>query len=113
MIMKCASVSSLVWRRPSWKHGSGSPWSAFSSAYVTGMEKHDRRSPAIDIVLGKAIHATIAAPFLLGGSIRGVLTAVRLTGDEAFDPSGIRMLENCSEVLAALMVRDLRAKILD
>lgn len=83
------------------------------SAYVTGMEKHDRHSPAIDIALGKATHAMIAAPFLLGGSIRGVLTAVRLTGDEAFDPSGIKMLENCSEVLAALMVRDLRAKILD
>lgn len=83
------------------------------SAYVTSMEKHDRHSPAIDIALGKATRAMIAVPFMLEGTVRGVLTAVRLTGDEAFDPSGVKMLGNCSEVLATLMVGSLAEKILD
>ena len=79
---------------------------------VSGVATHSRHSPAIDIALGKTTHGMIAVPFVLAGTVRGVLTAVRLTRDDAFGEKETRIVGNHAEILADLMVRNLTRKIL-
>ncbi|MES2661047.1 MAG: GAF domain-containing protein [Verrucomicrobiota bacterium] len=79
---------------------------------VSGVATHRNHSPAIDIALGKTTHGMIAVPFVLGGVIRGVMTAVRLTGDEPFGENETRIVGRYAEILANLMVRNLTVKIL-
>jgi DNA-directed RNA polymerase specialized sigma24 family protein len=81
-------------------------------ACVSGVAAHQRHSPAIDIALGKATQAMIAVPFVLAGTVRGVLTAVRFKSVGQFEAAGIDVLARHSEILAELMIRNLTARIL-
>lgn len=81
-------------------------------ACVSGAAAHARHSPVIDLALGKTTHGMIAVPVVLAGSVRGVLTAVRCTRDEAFGPKEIHSLVRYSQILADLLVQKLTAKIL-
>ncbi|MCX6873096.1 MAG: GAF domain-containing protein [Verrucomicrobia bacterium] len=81
-------------------------------ACVSAAVGHVRHSPAIDIVLGKTTRAMIAVPFVLAGSVRGVLTAVRFTRDAAFGESETRSVKRCADILATLLVQNLTARIL-
>ena len=81
-------------------------------ACVSAASDHLRHSPAIDIALGKTTRAMIAVPFVLAGSARGVLTAVRFTRDEAFGECETRSLQRYGEILASLMLQNLTAKVL-
>ena len=81
-------------------------------AFITGVADHARHSPTIDIALGKTTRAMIAVPFVLAGTVRGVLTAVRLIGTEPFGDREIGIVGRHSEVLANLMLQNLTAKIL-
>jgi len=82
------------------------------SVCVSGVGDHRNHSPAIDIVLGKTTHGMIAVPFVLGGVVRGVVTAVRLTHDEPFGDTETRIIGRYAEILARLMEQNLAAKIL-
>lgn len=73
---------------------------------------HDRHSPAIDIALGKTTRAMIAVPFVLGGTVRGVLTAVRFTRDVAFVEHDTRIVQRYAEILANLLIQNLTSRIL-
>lgn len=79
---------------------------------VSGVATHRSHSPAIDIALGKTTHGMIAVPFTLAGTIRGVLTAVRLTRVEPFGEKETRIIGNHAEILAVLMLGNLTRKIL-
>lgn len=65
------------------------------------------------MVLGKTIHSMIAVPFLLGGAVRGVLTAVRFTEDEGFGDRKTTGIGCCAEILSKLIVRNLATAILE
>lgn len=80
---------------------------------VYGVDAHQRHSPSIDIALGKITHCMIAVPFILGGGVRGVLTAVRSKTKLAFDDEGKDVLDRYSKILADLMILGLTEKILD
>ena len=79
---------------------------------VSGVANHRSHSPAIDIALGKTTHSMIAVPFVLAGTVRGVLTAVRLTREEPFGEKETRIIANHAEILAVLMVQNLTRRIL-
>lgn len=79
---------------------------------VSGVVAHRNHSPAIDIVLGKTTHGMIVVPFVLGGTIRGVMTAVRLARDDPFGESETRIVGRYAEILASLMVQKLTDRIL-
>lgn len=79
---------------------------------VSGVATHRSHSPAIDIALGKTTHSMIAVPFVLADSVRGVLTAVRLTCEEPFGDRETRIIRNQAELLAALIMQNLTHKIL-
>lgn len=81
-------------------------------ACLTAATAHRSYSPAIDLALGKTTRAMIAVPFILVGSVRGVLTAVRFRNDESFSDRETRSLERFSEILASLMLQNLAARIL-
>ncbi len=79
---------------------------------VSGVPDHRSHSPAIDLALGKTTHGMIAVPFVLAGTVRGVLTAVRLTGNAPFGETETRIIARFAEILASLMVQNLTARIL-
>jgi hypothetical protein len=79
---------------------------------VSGVANHRDHSPAIDIALGKTTHAMIAVPFVLAGTVRGVLTAVRLTHGDPFGERETQLVGYHAEVMANLMVRNLTDQIL-
>jgi DNA-directed RNA polymerase specialized sigma24 family protein len=79
---------------------------------VSGVSTHRNHSPAIDIALGKTTHAMIAVPFMLSGTARGVLTAVRLTHGDPFGERETRLVGYQAEILAALIERNLSNQIL-
>jgi hypothetical protein len=81
-------------------------------AFLSGVAAHQRHSPAIDIVLGKVTQGMITVPFLLTRTIKGVLTAVRLTSDEPFDAREKESLARHSEILAEPVIHRLTEKIL-
>ena len=81
-------------------------------ACVSAASAHLRHSPAIDIALGKTTRAMIAVPFVLAGSVRGVLTAVRFTRDESFGERESRSVQHHAKILANLMLQNLTARIL-
>jgi DNA-directed RNA polymerase specialized sigma24 family protein len=81
-------------------------------ACVAGVEANQRHSPAIDIALGKTTHAMIAVPFVLAGTIRGVLTAVRFTSNKPFAKATILSIGRYADILANLMLQNLTTKIL-
>ena len=78
---------------------------------VNGMASHDRHSPVIDIALGKTTHCMIAVPFSPAGSIRGVLTAVRLRSSTGFESRDLEIIGRQSDLLARLFVSGLVEKI--
>lgn len=82
------------------------------AACVSSVPDHTRHSPGIDMALGKTTRSMIAVPFLLGGSARGVLTAVRFTEDEGFGDRETAVIGRCAEILAKLMVQNLASAIL-
>lgn len=82
-------------------------------ACVSGVAGHERHSPAIDMALGKTTRAMIAVPFVLAGTVRGVLTVVRLSGDTAFEPEQSDIVVRYSEILSGLMTRGLTERILE
>jgi DNA-directed RNA polymerase specialized sigma24 family protein len=82
------------------------------TACVAGVPAHLSHSPAIDIALGKTTHSMIAVPVSLAGTIRGVLTVVRLTEGQSLGERETRMFQSYAEILASLMVQNLTTKIL-
>ena len=78
---------------------------------VNSVERHSSHSPAIDIAMGKTTHSMIAVPFNLFGSARGVLTAVRLSGDEDFGAKETGILERHANLLVELFVSNLSRHI--
>lgn len=77
-------------------------------------ESGDRRhSPVIDLALGKTTRSMIAVPFRLAGATRGVLTAVRLTGDAPFDDGETARLARHAAVMEELIERGLTRAILE
>ncbi|MGL4401880.1 MAG: GAF domain-containing protein [Luteolibacter sp.] len=83
------------------------------STCVSCVADHNRHSPRIDMVLGKTTHSMIAVPFLLGGSVRGVLTAVRFRENEGFGESETAVVGRCAEILSKLMVQNLAGAIME
>jgi DNA-directed RNA polymerase specialized sigma24 family protein/putative methionine-R-sulfoxide reductase with GAF domain len=83
------------------------------TACVSGVPDHNRHSPGIDMVLGKTTHSMIAVPFLLEGTIRGVLTAVRFSEDGGFGDRETAVIGRCAEILAKLMVQNLAGAIME
>ena len=81
-------------------------------ACVLSVADHRRHSPAIDLTLGKTTHSMVAVPFVLGGEVRGVVTAVRLVGENAFGERETAMLSRHAEILSGLLTQGLTAKIL-
>jgi len=81
-------------------------------ACVSTAAAHSRHSPAIDIALGKTTQSMIAVPFVLAGTVRGVLSAVRFTTDKPFGESDTRSIGHCAEILASLMLQNLTSRIL-
>jgi DNA-directed RNA polymerase specialized sigma24 family protein len=82
------------------------------SACVSHVAGHERHSPAIDIALGKSTRSMIAVPFVPGGSVRGVITAVRLHSGEPFGRADLRTVERHAEIFAELFVNCLTKRIL-
>ena len=82
------------------------------SACVSQVAGHERHSPAIDIALGKSTRSMIAVPFVPGGSMRGVITAVRLSSGEPFGGADLRTVELHAEIFAELFVGSLTKHIL-
>ena len=54
----------------------------------------------------------IAVAFVLAGSVRGVLTAVRFTSDRGFGAGQTRSVARFADILAALMSQNLIDRIL-
>jgi DNA-directed RNA polymerase specialized sigma24 family protein len=82
------------------------------NACVGDVSSHNRHSSMVDHAVGKTTRGMIAVPFHLGGSARGVLTAVRFTGERAFGEAETEVLSRSSGVLAALLTRRIEEKIL-
>lgn len=80
-------------------------------ACLSAAASHLHHSPAIDIALGKTTRAMIAVPFVLAGTVRGVLTAVRTTSDMPFGEKETRIVSCYAEILGNLMIQNLTAKI--
>ncbi len=87
---------------------------ATGEAVCAGTLAADRRhSPAIDVALGKDTLSMIAVPFAPGGTIRGVVTAVRLNRTEAFGDQETEIVNCHANVMARLFVQNLTAGILE
>jgi hypothetical protein len=82
------------------------------TACVAGVSTHQSHSPVIDIALGKTTHSIIALPVSLAGTIRGVLTVVRLKEGESLGERETNMFQRYGEILASLMVQYLTKRIL-
>ena len=55
----------------------------------------------------------IAVPMVLAGTARGVLTAVRITRTEPFDPGETLAVARYAEILANLLIQNLTSRILE
>jgi DNA-directed RNA polymerase specialized sigma24 family protein len=83
------------------------------AACVSKLSSHSRHSPAIDIALGRPIQSMIAVPFLLAGSTRGVVTAVRWKQEEPFQAADSETLGRLSEIMSELMTAAISRRILE
>lgn len=83
------------------------------AACVSKLSSHSRHSPAIDIALGRTIQSMIAVPFLLAGSTRGVVTAVRWKHEEPFQTADSETLSRLSDIMSELMTAAITRRILE
>ena len=83
------------------------------AACVSSVADHTRHSPGIDMVLGKTTRSMIAVPFHLGGTVRGVLTAVRFEDDGGFGARETGVIGRCAEILSSLMIQNLAGQIME
>jgi putative methionine-R-sulfoxide reductase with GAF domain len=83
------------------------------AACVSKVSSHSRHSPAIDIALGRTIQSMIAVPFLLAGSTRGVVTAVRWKHEEPFQTADSETLSRLSDIMSELMTAAITRRILE
>lgn len=83
------------------------------AACVSKLSSHSRHSPAIDIALGRTIQSMIAVPFLLAGSTRGVVTAVRWKHEEPFQAADSETLSRLSDIMSELMTAAITRRILE
>jgi hypothetical protein len=71
---------------------------------IAGDERHSKR---IDTAVGQTTEAMVAVPFYLGGSLRGVLSAVRWQGGcasgEAFGSKNLQSVQRASVVVERLV----------
>lgn len=83
------------------------------AACVSKVSSHSRHSPAIDIALGRSIQSMIAVPFMLAGSTRGVVTAVRWKHEEPFQAADSETLSHLSDIMSELMTAAITRRILE
>ncbi len=81
-------------------------------ACVADLSAHRRHSPAVDVALSKTTRAMIAVPFQIGGSVRGVVTAVRFARAGIFGEKETAVLARHAEIMAGLMTRAIEERIL-